>query len=180
MNEENRNERLREALRRGDPAAGEAGLSPLEAQAMRRTVLAAVPAPRRSFRLVPAFTAAAVVVLSFVVTLGLWRAHDHRTVAPVPAAPAETPPAVTPPAPAPPEPSRTVAVVPAPPPSRSVPAAHPAPVRLPRTANPPSPVSPPHPSAEEAEEPAMRQVQFSTPGGTRIIWLLPETSRGDH
>lgn len=170
MNEENRNERLREALRRGDPAAGEAGLSPLEEQAMRRSVLSAAPDPRRSFRLAPAFAAAAVVVLSFAVSFSLWRAHGQRTMPPIPPAPAQ------------PEPPPAVAVVPTPmsptpPPSRSVPRTRPAPVRLPRTANPPPPLNPPGPPVEEAGEPAMRQVQFSAPGGTRIIWMLPATSR---
>jgi len=172
MNEKdprNRNERLREVLRRGDPGGGEAGLTSDEAQAMRRTVLAAAPEPRERLRLVPVFFTAAAAVLSCIVGLSLWRMHD-QPVQPVqlaaaaqaarPAAPA---PRAVPQAPPPPEPSVKVAAA-SPParPRRSV--KHPS--------APDRPVEEVQP--EEPQETATRQVQFSAPGGTRIIWLLTE------
>src|SRR5688572_32383391 len=41
---------LRSILRKGDPAAGDSGLTPEEVQGMRRTVLSAVPEFRRRGR----------------------------------------------------------------------------------------------------------------------------------
>jgi hypothetical protein len=177
MNEKdptNRNERLREILRSGDPGGpggGEAGLTTEEAQAMRRTVLSAVPEPRERFRLAPVFLTVAAAVLSCVVGLSLWRMHGQpaqsvpmvQTVRP--AAPA--PQAAPQPQPRP-EPPVAVAVV--------------SPRALPR-----HPVK--HPSVpdrpveeaklEEPQETTTRQVQFSAPGGTRIIWLLTEDSAAE-
>jgi hypothetical protein len=186
---ETRNERLREALRRGDPAGDPAGagnkaaLSPLEEQAMRRTVLSAAPAREpRGFRLAPAFAAAAVVLLSFAVTLSLWRAHEHPPGAPLPPIPPVTeitpPPAPEAATPAPhPELPTAVAAV-SPPPSR-VPRREP--VRTPEPQAEPLTTLVTHPSAPDRpveethpeRETPTRQVQFSTPGGTRIIWQLP-------
>jgi len=177
MTEKNRSDNVREALRRGDPAAGETGLSPAETQAMRRAILTAVPAERRPFRLVPAFAAAAVAVLSLAVALGLWRAHEPQPVQPVqqtPPAPLVTPAPSIPSAPAE---SPTVAIpgaaVQSPPAihaSRRLHATHHPAIRLAQARKPV------HPVAEDLDETPTRQVQFSTPGGTRIIWLLPAKS----
>jgi len=180
MTEKNRSEDMREALRRGDPAAGETGLSSAEAQAMRRAILTAVPAERRPFRLVPAFAAAAVAVLSFAVALGLWRAYEAqpvRTVQQAPPAPVVTPAPSVPSNPSPPAETPAAAIAgaalqspPAIHTSRRPHAIHHPAVRLAQARKPV------HPVAEDADESPTRQVQFSTPGGTRIIWLLPAKS----
>lgn len=169
-----RNERLGAALRRGDPASEEAGLSPGEMQAMRRAVLSAASekAPRRAFRLAPAFAAGAVAMLSLAVALSLWRMHEPGLVAP--AAPVSTPAVPVPTDPASQSPMAVAVAMPAPP-------AHAArrrePARRPRIAERPA-VHETVPEAEPDTAVPMRQVQFSTAGGTRIIWLLPETSQG--
>ena len=162
-----RNERLGAALRRGDPASEETALAPAETQAMRRAVLSTVaetaPETRWAFRLAPAFAACAVAVLSLGVALSLWRMHGPEPGRPAPpSVPAPVAPAPAVPSPVP---SPDVVAVVSPPPSVHA-------VRRrerPRVAVP----SPdPEPEPEEATVP-MRQVQFSAPGGTRIIWLLP-------
>ncbi|HEY2738867.1 MAG TPA: hypothetical protein VGK45_10710 [Thermoanaerobaculia bacterium] len=158
-----RNERLGEVLRQGDPASGETGLAPAETQAMRRAVLSAVaaPEPRWSFRLAPAFAAGGVAVLSLVVALSLWRTHGSEPGQPV--APIVPAPSVPSPGLSPILSPDVVAVVSPPPPVHAVRRRE----RRPRIAKTPAVPSP-------APEPApMRQVQFSAPGGTRIIWLLP-------
>jgi len=167
-----RNERLGAALRRGDPASAEADLAPEEAQAMRRAVLLAVPEtePRRTFRLAPALAAGAVAVLSLVVALSLWRMHGATPVPPAlpDRAPAVSAPAVPPAFPSP----DAVAVVSPPPPVPLAPARRRQSERRPRmTARPAVPVPAQEPAPETTTP--MRQVQFSTAGGTRIIWLLP-------
>jgi hypothetical protein len=194
MSFSDRHERLRQTLRGGDPAGEETGLSAAEEQAMRRAVLSAAPErPARTFRLAPAFAAAAVAVLSALVTLDLWRAHEERRepmAVPGASAPApETAPETAAPAPAP----EAVAVTPPP-------APHPRPLSHAPSRRPGEGRRHPKnfplsrglggsvgegaggegPAVEPAEPPAqsMRQVQFSTPGGTRIIWLLPELSEG--
>ena len=64
-----RDARLRDLLRQGDPAAGEPGLSTEEIHAMRRAVLTAAP-ERRRFGLIPTLaTGAAVTVALTVFTL---------------------------------------------------------------------------------------------------------------
>jgi len=169
----NENERLREVLRRGDPGSGEGGLTAEEAQAMRRTVLSAVPERRKRFRLAPVFFTAAAAVLSCVVGLSLWWAHDQpgqpvpsaRPAAPAPQAAPQIQPHSKPP---------EVAVI--------APQEQPRPMRSMRPRN-----SMKHPSApdrsveevrsEEPRETTTRQVQFSAPGGTRIIWMLTESSQ---
>src|SRR5688500_2072177 len=62
---------LRSILRKGDPAAGDPGLTPDEVQVMRRTVLSAVPEPRRRGWLVPAMVTAAALILAAVIALSL-------------------------------------------------------------------------------------------------------------
>jgi hypothetical protein len=172
-----RNERLGAALRRGDPASEETGLSPAEIQAMRRAVLTKAletgpETARRSYRLAPVFAAGAVAVLSLVVTLSLWRMRGPEPVTPVLPAPApvgaepSVPPAFQSPA--------AVAVAVPPPPAHGVRRRERA--RRPLVAEEPAagPARPPETGLEPEEAP-LRQVQFSTAGGTRIIWLLPET-----
>jgi hypothetical protein len=176
-----RHERLRHALRRGDPAAGETGLSSAEHQAIRRTVLSAAEEPRQPRRLV-FVVAAAAAVLSLAVGLALRRAHQEPRTPPVPEAQVVAVPA----APAAPRPAPTV--LPAPPriaqrPAVSRPPRHRR--RAPQMvvqlaalpAAPPLP-APDLPAAETAPDTTpKRQVQFATAGGTRIIWMLPERTR---
>ena len=164
----NRNDRLRDLLREGDPAAGDPGLSPEEVQAMRRTVLSAVPEPRRRGWLVPALATAAALVLAAV--LVLWRtapetpdAPDTPKPGPIVAAPMTPAPAAEPvrPAPAPqPEPPVRIAV--------EKPEERPEPLAV----APAVPALPEQQAVLPAAPEGQRQIQFSTPGGTRVIWML--------
>jgi len=176
-----RNERIGAALRRGDPASEETGLSPAEAQAMRRAVLSAATEPRWAFRWAPAFAAGAVAVLSLAVGLSLWRMRGPAPVSPVAPAPVQPAPsaAVSVP-PAFPSPTVVAVVVP-PPPAHTARRREPA--RRPRVAEttetpemPETPARPPGAEARPETTAPTLQVQFSTAGGTRIIWLLPETT----
>ena len=189
-----RDARLREILRQGDPAADEPGLSTGEVRAMRRAVLTAVP-ERRRFALVPVLATGAAVALAVLLAVVLWRGGEPQGIRPPeekraarPAAPVRpaAPPAVSePPAipqpPAAPEPRPSVEPEPVREPVRPRQAA-------PRVVPPPPPALPePEPLPERLElasvpEPSLpepglagpqgRHVEFSTPGGTRIIWLL--------
>lgn len=188
MNESIR-QRLRAALRRGDPA-DEPGLTTEEVQGMRRTVLSAVEEPGRRRFLVPVLaTAAAAVVLTLTVALALWRSHP-RQIAPPERIVTVDKPLPTPSPPIPPSPSV--------PPVHRAPEAPVEPPKPPDPAPPSEPVRPrgserprqkrPAPRAEEVrlasapnvpsvaeapeEEPQPRQIQFSTPGGTRVLWTL--------
>ena len=173
MSKKDRTNRLREVLQRGDPSSGEAGLTAEEAQTMRRTVLSAVPEPRERFRLAPVFFTAAAAVLSCIIGLSLWQAHDQPAPPVQTAQPAAPAPQAAPQAEPHPTPLVEVAVV--------SPQARPRPTRPIRPRNPVQ-----HPSApdrpveeaklEELEKTTTRQVQFSAPGGTRIIWLLTTPS----
>jgi hypothetical protein len=145
-------------------------------QAMRRAVLATAvetaPERRRAFRLAPAFAACAVAVLSLVVGLSLWRMHGPEPGQPISPTVPVVPAFPVAPAPAVPSPD-VVAVVSPPPPVHAVRRKE----RRPRVAEMPAvppavPSLAPEPEMAEAAAPA-RQVQFSAPGGTRIIWLLP-------
>lgn len=160
-----KDDRLRDLLREGDPAAGDPGMSPEEVQAMRRTVLSAVPEPRRRGWLVPVLATAAALILAAVVVL--WRMAPEAPGTP------ETP-----------EPgpvmAAPVAPVPVPEPIRPEPAPQPAPEPPVRVAEE-KPEEQPEPlAAAPAEQQAVlpdapegqRQIQFSTPGGTRVIWML--------
>jgi hypothetical protein len=183
MNEKDRMNRLREVLRRGDPGGpggGEAGLTDEEALTMRRTVLSAVPERRERFRIAPVFFTAAAAVLSCVVGFSLWWMRDQpvRIVQPIQTAQPVVPaPQAAPQIQTHPEPFE-VAVV--------APQERPRPMRPMRSMRPRDSMK--HPSsapdrpveetpAEESQETTTRQVQFSAPGGTRIIWLLttPQT-----
>jgi hypothetical protein len=153
-------ERLGQILRQGDPAkAGD--LTPEETRAMRRTVLTAIPDRRRS--LFPAFAVAgvaAVAVLIAVVFLkpGPVEAPAPPRVAALPATPRELRP-IAPPA----LPMRQPPLGEAPRPVRH---------RRHHPATPPA-LHDTLASLETATlEPVQRQIQFSTPGGTQIIWIL--------
>ena len=159
MNEE----KLREILKRGDPAAGDPGMTAEEVREMRRTVLSAVPEPRKRGWLVPVLAGAAALVLAAVIALSLW-----------PSPPEEV--AVRPPLPragegrgegAPVVAEKTTPPQPSPAPQEREPP--PAPVREPEPE--PEPKRKPEPVVlAQADGPT--QIQFSTPGGTRVIWVL--------
>jgi len=175
--------RLRAILREGDPAGDGGSLPPERVREMRRRVLGSL-APRRPPRLLWAASAAsaAMAVLALVVTLAL-----HREVPPpapgpetspapiVPTAPT-APPAVLP-APVPPGPAV------APPPAASTASEGMArrsrslargPRRVARAAAPATTVHEETPAASTASaaSAAPLQIQFNTPGGTRVIWVL--------
>jgi hypothetical protein len=150
-------ERLRQRLREGDPATGENGLNPGEIHAMRRAVLTAAPEPRR--RLLPALALAAAAAAALLIALFALR-------------PASVQP-------------------PAPPRIAAVPALQPSPIRtelpargekkkksiqrrrhLRAAPQETATLAALDPAGTPPEEPGIRQIQFSTPGGTRIIWTL--------
>lgn len=171
-----RDKKLREILKRGDPAA-EGGLAPEEIQAMRRAVLAAVPEPRRRSWLVPAFAGAAALILAAVIALSLWRPAPEKAAVRPPLPPAgegrgEGPVVVekTPPLPSPASQERE-------PPAPEKKKAEPVPEKKKPVRRAPEPetvvlaqVEPP--IVPEAASHGSTQIQFSTPGGTRIIWVL--------
>lgn len=194
----------RAVLREGDPARAEPGFDPREAERMRRAVLAARPEPRRRFVMTPVW-ASALAAAALVLTVGVVRtireAPSTSTVAvhaPRPAPVAPAPPAARPAPPAVQEPDPPTAVaelvVPVARPAGPPPAPQPKPedrmaqaVLEPELPEPDLASDPgllEGPAAEEilasadADHGALpRQVQFSTPGGTRIIWMLePEES----
>jgi hypothetical protein len=159
MNADSKPDRLRHVLRQGDPAAQEPGLTQDEVHTMRRAVLTATPEPRRQFTWFPlvATGSAALLALALAVYLGPW----HR------------PPAIGTPAPV------RVAAVPTPMATPSVPQApelvpvkisrpmHRRPVRVHKL----SPIRQNDAPMLVASLP-VREIQFSTPGGTRVIWEL--------
>ena len=162
-------DRLRQILREGDPAAQEPGLTPDEAHAMRRTVLTAVPEPRRRLGWLPALAtgAAALLVLALAVSHGPWNSPAPPPSVRV-AAVATPPPAVAPP----------VSLAPAAPLQEPVESSRPARrLHVRHRATPVRVVSAPPQPALAAPEPAVREIQFSTPGGTRIIWVSTSNAR---
>ena len=165
MNADTKPDRLREILRLGDPAAQEPGLIADEIHAMRRAVLTATPEPRRQLSWFPlvATGTAALLALALAVTFGPW----HRS--PAPGSPTQTrvQVAVVPtPVAAPPVTQKATAVPALEPGKGSTHARRPARVRK---------VLPIHqndaPATLTASLP-VREIQFSTPGGTRVIWEL--------
>ena len=166
MNNETRDERLRRPLREADPAVTDPGLTLDEARDMRRTVLSAVPERKR--RLFPVFATAGAVLVAALVLITVLIPRPEK-----PSAPPRI--AVVPPK-----------VVQPPPPPREEPKLaeekveeKKAPVRRKRRAPrppivQPEPVEPEATAVIAAVEPVTepQQIQFSTPGGTRIIWLL--------
>jgi hypothetical protein len=166
MNVETRDERLRRLLRETDAARTEPGLTSEEIHEMRRTVLTAIP-ERRRFLLSPLLAGAAMAVLAAVAVLLLWPRPER-----------------TPPPPAPPriavkEPAKDVKRT-----DVERPAVRTETNRRTRAAaaglraRRPAPSTPGASSAGEriaaANEPETesRQIQFDTPGGTRVIWIL--------
>lgn len=160
MNNQTRDERLRRLLREADPA--DSGLTLDEVREMRRTVLSAVPEGRR--RLVPVFATAGAMLVAALILIAVLIPRPEKPSAP-PQIAVVPPKAVQPPPPPREEPKlveeKTEEKKP--------------PVRRKRRA-PRPPVVEPEPAEPEAvavvasAEP--QQIQFSTPGGTRIIWLL--------
>jgi len=167
-------ERLRDVLRGADPATGEPGLAPEEVQAMRRAVLTAVPEPRRRWIPITALAGSALAALLLAVLLLMPNSEGPAAPPRQPARVVEKPRPVPAPVPAPVEPI-VVAEEPEKPrqtrtPLRK-PAPRPAPVAIAATTQEATPELPPvQPEATIAAE--TRQIQFSTPGGTRIIWVL--------
>jgi len=161
-------ERIRQILREGDPFAGEPSLTPEEIREMRRTVLNAIPDRReRSFRLLPALAltgAAAVVVLIAVLALRPGGKIPSKAVAPRIAA-VSGPVVPVPPSPAPVTRPALREETP------KVQSRHQHRHKTPRPSRPEDAVA----SLETPEgqaETAPRDIQFTTPGGTRIIWTL--------
>lgn len=157
-------ERLRGLLREADPAAGDPGLTPEEAQAMRRAVLTAVPEPRR--RWIPFMALAGAALAALILALTLLSPDAEGPVAPPrqPARIAEKPKSAPAPIPVPPPVPEPVVEEPEKPRKVRAPRKRPKPEAVPE-------VLPfePETVATIAET---RQIQFSTPGGTRIIWVL--------
>ena len=155
--------KLREILKRGDPAAGDPGLSMEEVREMRRAVLSAVPEPRRLGWLVPVLAGAAALVLAALLVLTLWQPES------------EVVKGGRPPLPLAGEGRGEGSVVVEKTPPHRPSAGRPAQEREP----PPSPKKKPvrrDPDPEpifiaQVEAPST-QIQFSTPGGTRVIWVL--------
>lgn len=161
MNEE----QLRQRLREGDPATGENSLDPGEIQAMRRAVLTAAPEPRR--RLLPALAltgaAAALLIALFALRPGPVQPPAPPRIAVAPALP--------------PAPSGPATQAPQPSPERTEPPARGEKKPIPRRRHRAAPaetvtLAALEPAGNPPEEPEIRQVQFSTPGGMRIIWTL--------
>ena len=158
------NDDLRSILRKGDPAAGEPGLTPEEVQTMRRAVLSAVPERRRRGWLVPAMVGAAAALV-LAAALILWRpepvqeavrpplplAGEGRGEGSVVVVEKKTPPL--------PSPASQEREPPSPRMKKEIVHDEPEPVVL-AQAEPP------------AAPPTSTQIQFSTPGGTRVIWVL--------
>jgi hypothetical protein len=168
-------ERLRQMLQEGDPLAGATGLTPDEVHEMRRTVLRAVPAAAvQRRRLAPALAlagAAAVAVLAAVLAL-----RPGSGAAPRPAGPpriAAVP--ATAPRPLPqvlrsPEPLARGPLTAAAAPNHRRHHRFVAPEALATGARTLDTLAALEPARQE--ETAIREIQFSTPGGTRIIWTL--------
>jgi hypothetical protein len=163
MNADPNPDRLSQVLRRGDPAAHEPGLTQDEAHAMRRAVLNASPEPRRQMAWFPlvATGTAALLALALAVAFGPWHrppvSHPQIQVAAVPT------PAVTP----------AVPSVPAATSQAPVKSSRPAHRRSKRVVRAPRvlPIRPTESPVLVASLP-VREIQFSTPGGTRVIWEL--------
>jgi len=168
MNADTNPDRLRQTLRQGDPSAGEPGLTVDEVHAMRRAVLTAIPEPRRPMAWFPlaATGAAALLALALAVAFGPW----HRPPAPGSPGQAQLQVAAVPtPAVAPAAPALTAPV----PVKISRPASR-HPVRAVRAVR----VRKDLPAERQEDTPVLtaslpvREIQFSTPGGTRVIWEL--------
>ncbi len=158
MNADPNPDRFRQVLRQGDPAE-EPGLTPDEVHAIRRAVLTAAPEPRRRMAWFPVMAtgAAALIALALAVAFGPWHRPPAAVLpAPVRMAAASTP-AVVP----------VAVAVPSPVLVTSRPARRRHPSRAPRTL-------PIHQDGSQVLTASLpvREIQFSTPGGTRVIWEL--------
>ena len=160
-------EQLRQRLREGDPATGENGLNPGEIQAMRRAVLTAAPEPRR--RLLPALALAGAAVAAALIAFFILRPGPVPPAPPRIAAVPAQPPAPT----ALRQPSATRTETPAPNEEKKE-KKRPIPRRRHLRAAPEETptLAALDPAGNPPEEPGIRQIQFSAPGGTRIIWTL--------
>lgn len=163
MNEE----RIRKLLREGDPFAGEAGLNPEEVREMRRTVLTAIPG-RRERRLLPALALAGAAAVAVLIAVLVLRQNPGGTPKPAPppqragmaAVPVPVPPSPAPVAEAAPrEETRT---------AQARPRHRRASIRHPRTQDSVASLK----ASEEPKETVVREIQFTTPGGTRILWTV--------
>jgi len=165
MNADTKPDRLREILRLGDPAAQEPGLIADEIHAMRRAVLTATPEPRRQLSWFPlvATGTAALLALALAVTFGPW----HRS--PAPGSPTQTrvQVAVVPTPVAAPPVTQKATAVPALEPGKENTRWHRRSARA-RKALPNHQDDAPLLTASLP----VREIQFSTPGGTRVIWEL--------
>ena len=157
-------ERLRQILRQGDPAGTDGGLTLDEARALRRTVLTAISERKR--RLLPVLALAGALATAVLIAVLLLK--PERAPAP--------PRVVAVPAPSAP-PIAQIPVQPTPQPQPSQERAEP---KLVHHRHHPRPRVPAAPAPSEAHDTLAsletaepeRQVQFSIPGGTRIIWIL--------
>lgn len=162
MNTEPNPDRLRQVLRQGDPAAQEPGLSDHEVHAMRRAVLTATAEPRRRLAWFP-LIATGTAALALAVAFGPW----HR--APAPSSPmkslvqvaAVSPPLASRPA------VQATAVAPLQEPVKRSKPVHRHGVRTRKVL----PIHHDDAPTLTASLP-VREIQFSTPGGTRVIWEL--------
>jgi hypothetical protein len=163
MNNETRDERLRRLLREADPA--DSGLTLDEAREMRRTVLSAVPERKR--RLFPVFATAGAVLVAALILIAVLIPRSIPEKPPAPPQIAVIPPKAVQPPPPPREEPRLL---------EEKAEEKKTPVRRKRRA--PVHSAPAEPeavaviAAAEPQQIEPQQIQFSTPGGTRIIWLL--------
>jgi hypothetical protein len=172
MNDERSND-LKRRLREGDPFASEGGLTPEEVRAMRRAVLTAQPEPRR--RLLPALALAGAAAAALLIAVLAFRSGSGSNPPRQPAPQAAAAPAPLPPRPAPETGLQTPVAAPTP----AVAQAETGRPHLRRHHHPPAEETPAPNTALAALNPpvpddgtAIREIQFSTPGGTRIIWTL--------
>lgn len=155
------NERLSQFLREGDPVEGDGGLSPDEVRAMRRSVLTAIPDRRR--RLLPVLALAGALATAMLIAVLVLKPGPAKAPAPPRVAAAPAPPTVQPPLPRLEPTLREETKKTRPAHRRHHPQA------APQTADR---VAALESTGNPAEDPETRQIQFSTPGGTRIIWIL--------
>jgi hypothetical protein len=180
--------RLRALLREGDPLGDQPELPPEEVRDLRRTILRSIPSPlpARRPRLALALALAAVAA---GLALGLALIFQLTPTSPAPPRVA----AVAPPAPSasdivPTPPGRALAPRASTPelPKTAESRTRPAAVRLPKTAG--SSAATEIAAADTVAAtfvaaasgaplaptvaPASRQIQFETPGGTRVLWVL--------